>query len=236
MEPEGSHGLQIERVATNRNAWPTNMESMARKLLLLEFLSGYLKENGATIQILTNHLFEPRGAGFGLDLAALNIQRGRDHGIPNYNDWREFCGQPRITDFSQLADIMSPDAARAFAQVYRFPDDIDLFPAGINERPVQGGTVGPTFACIIAEQFRRMKNGDRFWYENGGLESSLNEVQVEEIRKASMARIICDNTNLKFVQPLAMIREASWNPKVDCNGDDIPRVDFDNWQNEPVWT
>lgn len=185
---------------------------------------------------LTNHLFEPRGAGFGLDLAALNIQRGRDHGIPNYNDWREFCGQSRISDFSQLADIMTPDAARAFARVYRFPDDIDLFPAGINERPVQGGTLGPTFACIIAEQFRRMKNGDRFWYENGGLESSLNEVQVEEIRKASLARILCDNTNLKFVQPLAMIREASWNPKVDCNSDEIPRVDFDNWQNEPVWT
>ncbi|CAN7992911.1 unnamed protein product, partial [Ixodes hexagonus] len=61
-------------------------------------------------------------------------------------------------------------------------------------------------------------------------------VQIEEIRKASLARIICDNTNLGYVQPLVMIREAQWNPKVDCNGDDIPRVSFDNWQNEPVWT
>lgn len=185
---------------------------------------------------LTNHLYEPLGQGFGMDLVALNIQRGRDHGIPSYNDWREYCGMPKITDFSQLAEIMTPESAQAFAQVYKYPDDIDLFPAGVNERSVPGGTLGPTFACIVAEQFRRMKNGDRFWYENGGLESSFNEVQIEQLRKASLARIICDNTNLGYVQPLVLIREANWNPKVDCNGEDIPRVDLDNWQNEPVWT
>ncbi|EEC10299.1 peroxinectin, putative [Ixodes scapularis] len=187
-------------------------------------------------QQLTNHLYEPIGQGFGMDLVALNIQRGRDHGIPSYNDWREHCGMSRITDFAQLADIMTPESAKAFAQVYKYPDDIDLFPAGVNEKSVPGGTLGPTFACLVAEQFRRMKNGDRFWYENGGLESSFNEVQIEEIRKASLARVICDNSNLNYVQPLVMIREAQWNPKVDCNGEDIPRVSLDNWQNEPVWT
>ncbi|XP_065303828.1 salivary peroxidase/catechol oxidase-like [Dermacentor albipictus] len=211
---------------------PGNIDRFYRGLITQPSQSydGFMSEQ------LTNHLFEPPGFPFGTDLAALNVQRGRDHGLPSYNDWREFCGLSRIEDFSQLADVMSPQAAQAFAQVYRFPDDIDLFIAGINERPVTGGALGPTFACTIAEQFRRMKNGDRFWYENGGLESSLNEVQIEEIRKASLARIICDNSNVGFVQPLVMIRESSWNPKVDCNGEDIPRVDFDNWQNEPVWT
>ncbi|KAK8781291.1 hypothetical protein V5799_017369 [Amblyomma americanum] len=130
---------------------------------------------GHSLVQLTNHLFEPPGFGFGADLAAFNVQRGRDHGIPSYNDWREFCGMSRITDFSQLADVMSPQAAQSFAQVYKHPDDIDLFAAGVNERPIAGGTLGPTFACSIGEQFRRLKNGDRFWYENGGLESSLNE-------------------------------------------------------------
>lgn len=50
----------------------------------------------------------------------------------------------------------------------RSPDDIDLFAGGVAERSVDKGVVGPTFACIIADHFRSIKLGDRFWFENEG--------------------------------------------------------------------
>ena len=48
-----------------------------------------------------------------------------------------------------------------FAEVYESPHDIELFPGGISELPVAGGVVGPTLACLVAEQFARIMRGDR---------------------------------------------------------------------------
>ena len=43
----------------------------------------------------------------------------------------------------------------------RHVDDIDLFVGGVAEESVSGGVVGPTFACILANQFRSARKGDR---------------------------------------------------------------------------
>ena len=49
--------------------------------------------------------------------------------------------------------------------VFRSPHDIDLWSGGVSEIPTPGALLGPTFGCIIAQQFQAIRFGDRFWYE-----------------------------------------------------------------------
>ncbi len=114
------------------------------------------------IDDVRNFLFGPPGAG-GFDLASLNIQRGRDHGLPSYNDMREVMELPRAADF---ADVSSdPEVQARLAAAYDHVDDIDLWVGGLSEDHAHGALVGPLVQAIVADQFTALRDGDRFWYE-----------------------------------------------------------------------
>ncbi|GAB6022906.1 hypothetical protein CHUAL_007001 [Chamberlinius hualienensis] len=70
----------------------------------------------------------------------------------------------------------------------------------------------------------------------GSTESSLSEAQISEIRQTSLARILCDNTDVKEMQPLALLKDTQWNAKVSCDSTTIPKPSLRPWRNEPVWT
>ena len=103
------------------------------------------------------------------------------------------------------------------------------------EKPVRGGIVGPTFACILGQQFLNLKKGDRFWYENGGHPGSFRPDQLQEIRKTSLARVICDNLdNVDTVQPYVFLsNEEESNRRVPCRGSSIPHLNLGRWKEEP---
>ena len=151
----------------------------------------------AIVDELRNMLFGPPGSG-GFDLAALNIQRGRDHGLADYNSVRAAYGMPRVSSFREI----TPDGnvQRQLKALYGTVDNIDLWVGGLAERHIPGSSVGPLFQRIMVDQFTRLRDGDRLWYQ-----SILRGEQLREVEDIHLSDVIRRNTSLTSVQPNAFI-------------------------------
>jgi hypothetical protein len=139
-----------------------------------------------------NFLFGPPGAG-GFDLASLNIQRGRDHGLADYNDTRAAYGLPRVTSFDQITS--DDEIADALREVYGSVDDIDLWVGCLAEDHADGSSVGPLVSAIVSDQFERVRDGDRFWYEN-----QFTGEQLDDLRALRLCDVIQRNTQIDNIQ------------------------------------
>lgn len=166
--------------------------------------------------------------GSGLDLAAQIIQRGRDHGLPSYIQWRKFCGLKQVETFDDLDGITTPKMKSTIRKIYRYEStpwistklifvvfsrnvsDIDLFTGALSEISMLGSVVGPTFSCLLAHQFHSIRSGDRHWYENDFPPSSFSLKQLNEIRKVSLSRLICDNSKIQNIQPKAFLKSDDY--------------------------
>lgn len=142
---------------------------------------------------VSGHLFQEPDDHVGMDLPAINLMRGREQGVAGYNFYREWCGMQRAESFEDLIPVMGNHTAFLYSTMYAHPDDIDLWSGGISEHPLPNALVGPTFGCIVGRNFANIRKGDRFWFENPGLPSSFTPAQLRQIRKASQAKIICEN-------------------------------------------
>ena len=140
------------------------------------------------VDAVRNFLFGPPGSG-GFDLASLNIQRGRDHGIPPYNDLRQGLGLPRTRSFAEISS--DPETARRLRAAYGNVDDLDAWVGGLAEEPVPGALVGETVRTVLAEQFQALRDGDRFWYER-----YLPPDWVDAVEQQSLAVIVRRNTGI----------------------------------------
>ena len=122
---------------------------------------------------IVNFLFAD--GNLGIDLIALNTQRGRDHGLPGYTQYRKVCNVGDAKTFDDLATNMSPKNIERLKSVYQSVEDIDLFIGMAAEEPdaVNGALVGNTYRCLIADQFARLKKGDRYFYDLDGQAGSF---------------------------------------------------------------
>ena len=173
------------------------------------FNPNYIKTNGidnlllgATLQVMQeidektvedvrSFLFGPPTSEYLLDLAALNIQRGRDHGIPGYNSVRIGYGLDTKSNFSDVTSDV--DLQNKLASLYDNVDDIDPWIGCLVEDKVSGAQVGELLQAILIDQFTRIRDGDRFWYKKN---MNLTETEKTEIENTTLADIILRNTSL----------------------------------------
>ncbi len=147
------------------------------------------------IDEVRNFLFGQPGQG-GFDLASLNIQRGRDHGLNDINSTRVALGLSAYDDF---LDLTGGDDSLAFqlASEYNSIDDVDLWIGGLAEAHVNGGLVGETFNSILTDQFLRTRDGDRFFFT-----SELDHLLLldSNFESTLLSDIILRNTNIASIQ------------------------------------
>ena len=117
-------------------------------------------------------------------------------------------------------------------QIYFSVEDIDLFTGGLSEVPLKGALVGPTFACIIGIQFQKAKKCDRFWYETSDAAVRFTESQLTEIRKATLAKIVCENADVvDKIQKSAFDQYHEFlNERVPCRS--LPQINLQLWKDE----
>lgn len=174
---------------------------------------------------LTEQLFKVAHA-VALDLAAINIHRSRDHAIPGYLEFRKFCNLSSVETFEDLrSEISDYEVRRKLQELYGHPGNIDVWVGGILEDQVKGGRVGPLFRCLLIEQFRRLRDGDRFFYENP---SSFKPEQLAQIKQGSLSRLLCDSADsIEDITPNVFLLPKKQGGYIKCQN--IPRMDLRMW-------
>ncbi len=178
------------------------------------------------IDDLRNFLFGQPGQG-GLDLVALNIMRGRERGLPDYNTLRMAFGLDPIESFDELSS--DPLMNMAMEMVYGDVDDIDPWVGMLAEDHMPGALFGETAMLIVSAQFQALRDGDRFYYEN---DPDLTPDEKAWIKQTRLADVIRRNStsdmsalpdDVFFAQPLLLTSVA------DQQGQPLARLDL--WPN-----
>ncbi|XP_038562804.1 dual oxidase 1 isoform X2 [Micropterus salmoides] len=134
------------------------------------------------------------------DLVAMTIQRGRDFGLRSYTEVRKALDLPPVETFEDLNPGLTstnPQLLHNVAELYnRDISKLELFPGGLLES-LDGP--GPVFSAIILDQFERIRNGDRFWFENkqNGL---FTDEEIQLIRNVTFHDVLVAVTSAEATE------------------------------------
>lgn len=181
-------------------------EAFFNPLLILNdgiegFLNGLAQQfqeevDSRIVESLRSFLFAPAPGSAGFDLAALNIQRGRDHGLADYNAFRTAFGIKPASDFSDISSntILQNQLAAAYNNNI---NNIDVWVGLLSEDHLPGASVGPTLHAILSQQFTALRDGDFYFFEN---DPALTNLEKTIIRNTRLSDIIKRNTHIKNIK------------------------------------
>jgi hypothetical protein len=152
----------------------------------------------------------------GQDLIARDIERARDDGIGTYNQVREAYGLPPVTSFAQITG--NATVQQELQKAYGTVANIDPFEGGLAEDHVPGSDLGPLFTTIIADQFNRLRAGDRFFYLNESW--SPDELRIFQ-QGDTLGKIIEADTGITDLQPDVFKFTATISGTVVSGGSDL---------------
>ena len=164
---------------------------------LLKGLSMQVQQRTDThmIDTLRNEMFGPAGSG-GMDLFAINIERGRDHGLASYNDMRVAMGDSAVTSFSEISS--DPSMQAKLQAAYGTVDNIDLWVGTLAEDPLSDAAVGELTADMVAHQFEHLMLGDRFFFL---WDEEFTATDRDGIMQTRLSDVILRNTSISQIQP-----------------------------------
>jgi hypothetical protein len=158
------------------------------------------------IDDVRNFLFLPPPFAVGLDLGAINIQRGRGHGLPPYNEIRAAYGLPKVRDFD---DITSNESVQqALRTAYQSVDNIDAWVGGIAEDHFPGANVGPLILAAMHDQFSRTRDGDRFFYTRDRDLKQPFVRRVIDLNQVTLGRVIRQNTGADTPNKMFFVHDS----------------------------
>jgi hypothetical protein len=143
---------------------------------------------------LRNFMFGAPGEG-GMDLATINITRGRERGLPDFNTLREELG---LTPFQSFDEVCSdPLMVLALEEAYVSIEKMDAWVGMLSEDMLPGTSLGETMETILSMQFENLREGDRFFYLN---DPAFTVDEITELEELTLADVIRLNTDITLIQ------------------------------------
>ena len=146
-----------------------------------------------TVHDLRNSMFGEPGFG-GMDMCAIDMQRGRDHGLPDYNSIRESLGFEKISDWAEISD--DAEVIERMNIAYPDIDNADPIMGMYAERHLDGSSLGESMHALITDQYLRLRDADPLYFEN----DPEIAPHAQYVYQSSLSEIILRNSEINLLQ------------------------------------